>query len=79
MENQRQGLVLMTAICVFMGTLLILQLWLLAAALDAYRRHDFAPLLPAALASLTMFILNGGLLWYVFDFDRRIHRAQPHG
>lgn len=79
METPRQGLTLMTAICVFMGTLLIAQLWLLAAALDAYRRHDFAPLWGAALTSAILLALNGGLLLYVLDFDRRLRRTQPHG
>jgi len=79
METQRQGLALMTAICVFMGTLLIAQLWLLAAALDAYRRHDFSPLWGAAVVSVILLALNGGLLLYVLDFDRRLRRVQPHG
>lgn len=69
----------MTAICVFMGTLLIAQLWLLAAALDAYRRHDFAPLWGAALISAILLAVNGGLLLYVLGFDRRLRNNQPHG
>ena len=79
METSRQGLTLMTAICVFMATLLIAQLWLLAAALDAYRRHDFGPLGGAALASAILLLLNGGLLLYVLDFDRRLRRTRSHG
>lgn len=79
METPRQGLALMTAICVFMGTLLIAQLWLVAAALDAYRRHDFAPLEAAALTSAILLLVNGGLLLYVLDFDRRLRRIYPHG
>ncbi len=79
METPRQGLALMTAICVFMGTLLIAQLWLVAAALDAYRRHDFAPLEAAALTSAILLLVNGGLLLYVLDFDRRLRRVYPHG
>ena len=35
MENRSQGLPLFTAICFLIGTLVIVQLWLLAAALEA--------------------------------------------
>ncbi len=74
METKEQGLPLFTGICFLIGVLVIVQLWLLAAALDAARSAMPHVLLPATLASLVLFLLNAGLLKYVVDFDRRLRR-----
>ena len=50
--------------------IVILQLWLFSATMDAYLRMDEQLLLPAALASAGCFILNLGLLWYLYTLDR---------
>lgn len=76
METRRQGLPLFTGICFLIGTLVIVQLWLLAAALEAARSDMPHVLLPAVLASLVLFAVNAGLLWYVVDFDRRLCRQE---
>jgi hypothetical protein len=47
-------------------TLDILQLWLLTATMNAYLGGDTGILLAAALASLACFILNAGLLYYLY-------------
>ena len=49
---------------------MVIQLWLLAAALEAALSAEASVLLPVTLASLALFLVNGGLLWYVTDFDR---------
>jgi hypothetical protein len=51
-------------------TIVILQLWLLAATMNAYLGGDEAILWPAAVASLVCLGLNGGLLWYLYGLDR---------
>lgn len=45
--------------------LVIMQLWLLTATMNAWLAGEEALLLPAALASLACLGLNGGLLWYL--------------
>jgi len=77
METRRQGTTLFTFVCVLVGTLVVLQLWLVAAALEALLGGDVAVLVPAAGASLALFLANGGLLWYVLAFDERVRRVQP--
>ena len=50
--------------------IVILQLWLFTATVNAYLGGDSAILLPAALASLVCLLLNVGLLWYHYKLDR---------
>jgi hypothetical protein len=50
--------------------IVILQLWLFTATVNAYLGGDSAILLPAALASLVCLLLNVGLLWYLYRLDR---------
>ena len=49
--------------------IVILQLWLFTATMDAYLGGDSAILLPAGLASLVCLGLNTGLLWYLYALD----------
>jgi hypothetical protein len=51
-------------------TLVLMQLWLLCATMNAWLGGDEAIIWPAAFASLGCFLLNGGLLWYLFQLDR---------
>lgn len=50
-------------------TLVVLQLWLLTATMNAFLGGDEAVVLPAALASLACFLLNAGLLWHLFRLE----------
>jgi hypothetical protein len=50
--------------------LVIMQLWLLTATMNAFLAGDEAIRWPAALASLACFGLNVGLLWYLYRLDR---------
>jgi hypothetical protein len=50
--------------------LVILQLWLLTATMNAYLGGDERVIWPAAMASLACFGLNAGLLWYLVRLDR---------
>ncbi len=49
--------------------LVILQLWLLTATMNAYLGGDHGVALPAAGASLVCFLLNLGLLRYVYRIE----------
>jgi hypothetical protein len=69
-----QGLTLFTAILWLIGIVVVIQLWLVSAALDALLGGDRQVLVPAAIASLALFLLNGGLLFFVLRFDRRLRR-----
>jgi hypothetical protein len=51
-------------------TIVVLQLWLLTATMNAYLGGDESVIWPAALASLGAFGLNGGLLWYLYRLER---------
>ena len=50
--------------------IVIVQLWLLTATVNAWLGGDTAIVLPAALASLVCLLLNAGLLWYLYALDR---------
>ncbi len=76
METRQQGSVLFSGILVLIGTLVIIQLWLLTAALEALLAHETAVLAPAAVGSLVLFLINAGLLVYVESFDRRVRRIE---
>ncbi len=75
-ETRQQGLSLMTAICLLIGTLLVIQLWLVAAALDALLSNEKGVLVPAVAASLALFLASAGLLLFAEAFDRRLRGAR---
>jgi hypothetical protein len=50
--------------------IIILQLWLFTATMNAFLGGDSAVLLPAAVASLVCLLLNVGLLWYLYELER---------
>ena len=50
--------------------LVVLQLWLLMATMDAFLGGDDAVVWPAALASLACLGLNLGLLRYLYGIER---------
>jgi hypothetical protein len=77
METRKQGLALITALCLLIGVVLIIQLWLVAAALDALLGGDLGVLVPSAVVSFALFMLVVGLLWYVLTFDERVRRSSP--
>ena len=77
METRQQGSTLFSAVLVLIAMLVVIQLWLVAAALDALLARQIAVLVPTAIASLALFILSGGLLWYVVSFDARLRQWGP--
>lgn len=63
--HQRKTIV--SGILTLVLILVILQLWLLSATMNAYLAGDDSILLPAAVASLLCLLLNAGLLRYVYQ------------
>ena len=65
-----QRLTIVTGILSIVLILVVLQLWLLTATMNAYLGGHVAILLPAALASVVCLALNAGLLRYLYALDR---------
>ena len=54
----------------FVLVIIILQLWLLTATMNAFLGGDESVIWPAAIASLLCFLLNVGLLKYLGHLER---------
>ena len=54
----------------FVVMLVVLQLWLLTATMNAYLGGDESVIWPAAAVSLACLLLNAGLLRYLYRIDR---------
>ncbi len=54
----------------FVLTLVVLQLWLLTATMNAYLGGDDSVVWPAAGASIACMLLNAGLLHYLYRLER---------
>jgi hypothetical protein len=69
LSRQERTTIVSGILCIVL-TLVLMQLWLLTATMNAWLGGDEMIVWPAALASLACFLLNGGLLWYLFRMDR---------
>ena len=67
---RRQRMTIVLGILSLVLVIVILQLWLFAATVNAYLGGDESILWPAALVSLGCLGLNAGLLWYLYGLDR---------
>jgi len=74
-----QGIALFTALSVLIATLVIIQLWLVAASLDALLSDQMKVLWPAAVASFALFLINGALVLYALDFDKKVRHRGSSG
>jgi hypothetical protein len=79
METRQQGSTLFSAVLVLIAILVVIQLWLVAAAVDALMSRQMVVLVPTAIASAVLFALSGGLLWYVVSFDARLRHWSRRG
>jgi uncharacterized protein DUF6755 len=68
-RDQRSAIIF--GMLAFVLCLVILQLWLLTATMNAYLGGDESVVLPAAGASFACFLLNVGLLRYLYRIERR--------
>jgi len=76
MSVRSQGTTLFTAILILVASTVVVQLWLLTVSMEALLAHETKTLIPAAIGSTVLLLINGGLLRYVFRFDRDVQR-QP--
>jgi len=79
METRQQGSTLFSAVLVMIAILVVIQLWLVAAAVDALMARQTTVLLPTAVASSLLLALSVGLLWYVVSFDARLRHWSRRG
>ena len=71
-NRQAQGTTLFTALLILVGIGVVVQLWLLAASVDALMRRQHGIPAYAALGSAAVFVVNGLLVLYVINFDQKI-------
>lgn len=69
--SREQRMPIISGIMAFVLILVVLQLWLLTATMNAYLGGDESVIWPAAVASLVCLALNAGLLRYLQRLDRR--------
>lgn len=69
-RRREQQLPIVYGILAIVLVLVVLQLWLLTATMNAYLGGDDGVVWPAAAASLVCFLLNLGLLRYLYTLGR---------
>ena len=70
LQRQQKQTIVSGVLC-FVGILVILQLWLLTATMNAHLGGDNSVVVPAAVASVICLALNLGLLYYLYQLDQR--------
>ena len=68
--SREQRMTIVYGILCVVLLLVMLQLWLLMATMNAFLGGDESVIWPAALASLVCLGLNVGLLWYLYAMER---------
>ena len=69
--SRQQKMTIVFGILSVVLMIVVLQLWLLTATMNAFLAGQEAVILPAAIASLVCFGLNAGLLSYIYKMERR--------
>lgn len=64
--SRQQKITIIYGILSIVLMIVILQLWLLTATMNAYLGGEESVILPAAIASIICFLLNAGLLRYIY-------------
>jgi hypothetical protein len=68
--TRAQRMPIVQGMLAFVLTLVVMQLWLLTATMNAYLGGDDSIVWPAAAASVFCFLLNAGLLRYLRRLDQ---------
>jgi hypothetical protein len=66
----RRRITALDGVVALLVLLLMVQIWLLSATLDAYLAGHSDAALPGAIASGTIFAAAAGLYWFVHRIDR---------
>jgi hypothetical protein len=69
--SRQQRTTIVTGMLAFVVMLVVLQLWLLTATMNAHLGGDNTVVWPAAAASSLCLLLNVGLLRYLYRLDRQ--------
>jgi hypothetical protein len=69
--SRQQKMTIIFGILSIVVMIVVLQLWLLTATMNAYLAGQQRVIAPAAVASLICFALNLGLLSYIYKMERR--------
>ena len=69
--SRQQKLTIVNGILAIAGMIVILQLWLLTATMNAFLGGEESVIVPAAIASAVCVALNAGLLRYLYRMERR--------
>jgi hypothetical protein len=67
--SRAQRMTIVNGILLIVILIVVLQLWLLTASMNAMLGGDHGVAVPAAVASLVCLGLNAGLLWYLYRLD----------
>jgi hypothetical protein len=67
--SRHERTIIVTGILCIVLTLVLMQLWLLSATMNAWLGGDESVVWPSAIASLICFLLVAGLLSYLFRLD----------
>lgn len=68
-SRQQKTTIVYGILCIVL-TLVVLQLWLLTATMNAWLGGDESVIVPALAASVVCFVLNLGLLRYLYRMER---------
>ena len=68
--TRAQRATIVNGMLAFVIMLVVLQLWLLTATMNAYLGGDQSVIVPAAAASVVCLLLNAGLLRYLYHIER---------
>jgi hypothetical protein len=69
--TREQRMTIVHGILCFVLILVVLQLWLFTATMNAFLGGDESVIWPAAAASIACLLLNAGLLWYLYTLEGR--------
>ena len=69
--SRDQRMTIINGMLVFVLIVVILQLWLLTATMNAYLGGDESVIWPAGAASIVCLLLNLGLLRYLYAIERQ--------
>ncbi|HET7706043.1 MAG TPA: DUF6755 family protein [Thermoanaerobaculia bacterium] len=69
--SRQQKTTIVFGILAIVLMIVVLQLWLLTATMNAYLAHQEGVIIPAAIASIVCLALNVGLLSYIYKMERR--------
>ena len=68
--TRAQRMIIVNGMLAFVLMLVVLQLWLLTATMNAYLGGDGSVVWPAAAGSVLCLALNAGLLRYLYHIER---------